>query len=232
VLPQQPALAYDPAQNRLIVTAAMLQPPVLDMARDDAANYGAFGALVGHEITHGFDGIGRNIDATGTVRDWWTPADASAWESLLSALSVQYGAYKWPGLPGTFVAGNQTRVENAADLAGVELAMGAMQAAMPAPVPAPPPPPASKTKKKSAAPAPPDPAQLAKRAFYQGWARLWAQQMSPDVAQRAAASDVHAPGQWRANGPLANDPGFGAAFSCKAGTPMQRAAAQQVGIWR
>lgn len=233
VLPQQPALAYDPAQNRLIVTAAMLQAPVLDTARDDAANYGAFGALVGHELTHGFDGIGRNIDADGTVHDWWTPADATAWDALLSALSVQYGAYKWPGLPGTFVAGDQTRVENAADLGGVELALDAMQAAMPATAPAAsPPPPASKSAKKKPTAAQPDPALLAKQAFYQGWARLWAQQMSPDVAQRIASSDVHAPGQWRANGPLANDPGFGAAFSCKAGTPMQRAAPQQVKIWK
>jgi putative endopeptidase len=235
MLPQQPALAYDPAQNRLIVTAAMLQAPVLDMARDNAANYGAFGALVGHELTHGFDGIGRNIDAAGTVHDWWTPADASAWDALLSALSVQYGAYKWPGLPGTFVAGDQTRVENAADLAGVELAMDAMQAAMPATATPPAPVPATASqsaKKKPAAPAPADPGLLARQAFYQGWARLWAQQMSPDVAQRIASSDVHAPGQWRANGPLANDPGFGAAFSCKAGTPMQRAAPQQVRIWR
>ena len=94
-------------------------------------------------------------------------------------------------------------------------------------------PPASKTaKRKPAASAKPDPEQLARQAFYQGWARLWAQQMSPDVAQRIASSDVHAPGQWRANGPLANDPGFGAAFSCKAGTPMQRTAPQQVRIWR
>ncbi len=208
VLPQQPALAYDPAQNRLIVTAAMLQAPVLDMARDNAANYGAFGALVGHELTHGFDAAGRNIDATGKVRDWWTPADAAAWDAVLSALSVQYGAYPWPGVPGTFVAGGQTRAENAADLGGVELALDALLAAQPG----------------VAAPA--------KQAFYQGWARLWPQQMSVDVAQRLAATDVHAPGQWRANGPLANDPGFGSAFSCKPGTPMQRAAPQQVKVWR
>ncbi|HEU4992846.1 MAG TPA: M13 family metallopeptidase [Luteimonas sp.] len=229
VLPQQPALAYDPAQNRLIVTAAMLQPPVFDMARESAANYGAFGALVGHELTHGFDGIGRNVDATGAVRDWWTPADAAAWESVLSALSVQYGAYPWPGLPGTFVAGAQTRVEDAADLGGVELALDAMQAALPAA--AAPPAPAAPAK-KSAQPALPDPAQVAKQFFYQGWARLWPQQMSADVAQRLAATDVHAPGQWRANGPLADDPGFGAAFSCAAGTPMQRPAPQQVKVWR
>jgi putative endopeptidase len=229
VLPQQPALAYDPAQNRLIVTAAMLQPPVLDMARAPAANYGAFGALVGHELTHGFDGIGRNVDATGAVRDWWTPADAAAWESVLSALSVQYGAYPWPGLPGTFVAGAQTRVEDAADLGGVELALDAMQAALPAAAAAPAP---AAPAKKSAQPALPDPAQVAKQFFYQGWAGLWPQQMSADVAQRLAATDVHAPGQWRANGPLADDPGFGAAFSCAAGTPMQRPAPQQVKVWK
>jgi putative endopeptidase len=208
VLPQQPALAYDPAQNRLIVTAAMLQPPVLDMAREPAANYGAFGALVGHELTHGFDGVGRNVDASGTVRDWWTPADATAWEGVLSALAVQYGTYPWPGLSGTFVDGAQTRVENAADLAGVELALDALQVAQPSLDP------------------------VAKQWFYQGWARLWAQQMSADVAQHTAATDVHAPGQWRANGPLANDAGFGAAFTCVPGTPMQRATAQQVRIWR
>ncbi len=208
VLPQQPALAYDPAQNRLIVTAAMLQAPVLDMARDNAANYSAFGALVGHELTHGFDAAGRNIDATGKVRDWWTPADAAAWDAVLSALSVQYGAYPWPGVPGTFVAGGQTRAENAADLGGVELALDALLAAQPGVAPP------------------------ARQAFYQGWARLWPQQMSVDVAQRLAATDVHAPGQWRANGPLANDPGFGSAFSCKPGTPMQRAAPQQVKVWR
>ena len=233
VLPQQPALAYDPAQNRLIVTAAMLQAPVFDVARDNAANYGAYGALVGHELTHGFDGIGRNIDASGAVRDWWTPADAAAWDKVLSVLSVQYGAYKWPGLAATFVAGDQTRVENAADLAGVELAMDALQAATPAlAAPAVSVPPAPASKKKAAAAPAPDPAELARQAFYQGWARLWAQQMSADVAQRMAASDVHAPGQWRANGPLANDPGFGAAFSCKAGTPMQRESALQAKVWR
>lgn len=232
VLPQQPALAYDPAQNRLIVTAAMLQAPVLDLARDAAANYGAYGALVGHELTHGFDGIGRNVDAAGTVRDWWTPADAAGWDKVLSTLSVQYGAYKWPGLAGTFVAGDQTRVENAADLAGVELAMDALQAATPAlAAPAVAPAAAAPSKKKPAAAAP-DPAQLARQSFYQGWARLWAQQMSPDVAQRMAASDAHAPGQWRTNGPLANDPGFGAAFSCKAGTPMQRDPALQARVWK
>jgi putative endopeptidase len=208
VLPQQPALAYDIAQNRLIVTAAMLQAPVLDMTQDAASQYGAFGALVGHELTHGFDGSGRMVDAAGVVRDWWTPADSSAWEARTAQLVSQYGAYAWPGLAGTMINGRQTRDENAADLAGIELAWDALTTAQPA-LPG-----------------------SGKQAFFQGWARLWPQQVSNDVATRMAATNVHAPGQWRTNGPLADTPAFGDAFTCKAGTPMQRASAQQVSIWR
>ena len=208
VLPQQPALAYDIAQNRLIVTAAMLQAPVLDMSQDTSAQYGAFGALVGHELTHGFDNTGRMVDAAATVRDWWTPADVAAWETRAGQLATQYGVYPYPGLTATYVNGRQTRDENLADLGGVELAWDALSIAQPTLT------------------------DVAKQTFYQGWARLWPQQMSADIATRLAATDVHAPGQWRTNGPLANDPGFGAAFTCKAGTPMQRAPDQQVKLWR
>jgi putative endopeptidase len=208
VLPQQPALAYDIAQNRLIVTAAMLQAPVLDMTQDTAAQYGAFGALVGHELTHGFDKSGRMVDATATVRDWWTPADLAAWETRAGQLATQYGVYPYPGLTASYVNGGQTRDENLADLGGVELAWDALATTQPALT------------------------DVSKQTFYQGWARLWPQQMSTDIATRLAATDVHAPGQWRTNGPLANDPGFGAAFTCKVGTPMQRAPDQQVKLWR
>ncbi len=208
VLPQQPALAYDIAQNRLIVTAAMLQAPVLDMTQDAAAQYGSLGALVGHELTHGFDDSGRMVDASGSLRDWWTPSDAAAWDTRTAQLATQYGAYPWPGLTGVLVNGRQTRDEDAADLAGVELAWEALSTSQPAL------------------------AITGKQAFYKAWAKLWPQQMSADVATRLAATDVHAPGQWRTNGPLADLPSFGAAFSCKAGTPMQRATDQQVSIWR
>ena len=111
-------------------------------------------------------------------------------------------------LTGVSVNGRQTRDENAADLAGVELAWDALTSAQPALVDA------------------------GKHAFFEGWAKLWPQQMSVDVATRLAATNVHAPGQWRSNGPLADQPSFGTAFQCKAGTPMQRAADQQVSIWR
>jgi putative endopeptidase len=208
VLPQQPALAYDVAHNRLIVTAAMLQAPVLDAAQDPAAQYGAFGALVGHELTHGFDNSGRRVDAGSNLRDWWSLEDASAWDARTAQLVSQYGAYAWPVLTGVSVNGQQTRDENAADLAGVELAWDALTTAQPALV------------------------EDGKQKFFEGWAKLWPQQMSSDVATRMAATNVHAPGQWRANGPLANQPSFGTAYSCKAGMPMQRASDQQVSIWR
>jgi len=232
VLPQQPALAYDIAHNRLIVTAAMLQAPVLDTAQDPAAQYGAYGALVGHELSHGFDATGRRVDAAGEVRDWWSAADVAAWNARLAPLVVQYGAYPWPGLPMTWVNGTQTREENAADLAGVELALDALATAQPAlAVPPAPPAPAPKAKSTSDAPQPLVVAP-GMQTFFQGWTRLWAQQLSADVAARLAATDVHAPGQWRANGPLANQPAFGTAFQCAPGTPMQREAATQVSLWR
>jgi putative endopeptidase len=208
VLAQEPALAYDIAQNRLIVSAAMLQAPVLDMAQDAASHYGTFGAMVGHELSHGVDNKGRLVDASGTVKTWWTPADDVAWDTRAGKLSVQYGGYAYPGLTGTKVNGALTKDENMADLGGVELAWDALATAQPALE------------------------KPAKEAFYQGWARLWQQQMSQDVATRMASVDVHAPGQWRANGPLSNQPGFAETYACKAGTAMQRKAEEQVSVWR
>ncbi len=208
VLPQEPALAYDMAQNRLIVSAAVLQPPVLDMTQDAASHYGSFGALVGHELSRSVDKKGQFVDAKGEVKTWWTPADNTAWDLRIAPLVAQYGAYAYPGLNGVRVNGAQTLEENAADLAGIELAWDALSASQP------------ELPKES------------KQAFFRGWAQLWRQQMSTDEATRRAAVGVHAPGQWRANGPLTDLPAFGEAFQCKAGTAMQLKPEQQVSIWR
>ncbi|MGN7725811.1 M13 family metallopeptidase [Luteimonas sp. 22616] len=208
VLPQQPALAYDMAQNRLIVSAAVLQPPVLDMTRNAASHYGSFGALVGHELGRSIDAKGKFVDAAGELKTWWTPADDTAWGLRTAPLVAQYSAYPYPGLREVKVNGNQTLEENAADLAGVELAWDALATSQP------------ELPKES------------KQAFFEGWAQLWPQQMSSDEATRRAAVDVHAPGQWRANGPLVNLPAFGDAYGCKAGTAMQAKPEQQVSIWR
>lgn len=208
VLPQQPALAYDIAHNRLIVSAAVLQPPVLDMSRDAAAHYGSYGALVGHELGRSVDIRGRVVDASGDVRTWWSDADETAWTALVDRLARQYDGYAYPAATALTVDGSQTRDENAADLAGVELAWDALATASP------------------------ELPEASAQAFFEAWAQLWRQQMSPDVANLTAASSVQAPGQWRANGPLVNLPAFGAAFGCKAGTAMQAAEDQQVRIWR
>ncbi|MET1023572.1 MAG: M13 family metallopeptidase [Pseudoxanthomonas sp.] len=208
VLPQQPALAYDLAQNRLIVTAAVLQPPVFDVQRDVSALYGSFGALVGHELTRGFDAKGRMIDAAGQLHDWWTPADASAWNALGARVTSQYNGYVYPGLTATNVNGALTREENLADLSGVELAWDAYVTAQVAPNTG------------------------AKQTFFRSWSQLWAQQVAPPEATVRQISDIHAPGPVRSNAPLQNQAGFSATFECKAGNPMVRPEADQIGIWR
>ena len=208
VLPQQPALAYDLAQNRLIVTAAVLQEEIFDAKQPAAVQYGAFGALVGHELSRGFDVKGRMVDAKGQLRDWWTPADVAAWNALGDKVVAQYNGYAFPGLKNVKVNGALTRDENLADLAGVELAWDAFTTAEP---------------QANAA---------AKQSFYKAWAALWAQNLSETEAAQRAAVDVHAPGQWRANGPLVQQPSFAQAFTCKAGQPMQAKDADQIKIWR
>lgn len=206
--PQTPALAYDIAQNRLIVTAAMLQAPVLDLTREPAAHYGSFGALVGHELSQAIGVSGRLVDARGDLRDWWTPADATAADAFATRVASQYNAYPYPMVNAVRVNGTQTRDQNVADLLGLELAWNAFNAAYPA----------------SEKPA--------QQAFYTAWAQLWPQYMTIETATQRAATSVHAPGQWRANGPLVNQPGFAAAFDCKAGQPMSLATEQQVSLWR
>ena len=207
VLAQQPALAYDIAQNRLIVSAAALQPPVLDMTQDGATHYGTFGALVAHELSRSIDNKGRLVDAAGAVRTWWAAADDAAWLALTGRLATQYNGYDYPDAPGVKVNGFTTRDENAADLSAVELAWDALANAQP------------------------ELAQAGKEAFFNGWAQLWRQQSSADVAARNAATSVHAPGQWRTNGPLANLPAFAETFKCKAGTGLLRKPGEQVSIW-
>ncbi len=208
VLPQQPALAYDLAQNRLIVTAAMLQSPVLDTAMPEGNRYGAFGALVGHELSHAIDDRGRHVDADGNVRDWWSASDASAWEATANEVAALYGALPYPGLSAVKVNGRLTRDENIADLAGVELALSALQAAQP------------------------NANGQTHKAFFTGWAQVWAQRVTQSEAQIRAQQDVRAPGEWRANVPPMQSAAFGTAFGCPVGTPMQPKPEDRIRIFR
>ncbi len=208
VLPQQPSLAYDLAQNRLVVTAAALQAPIFDSQGTPAQKFGAYGALVGHELTRAIDAKGALIDARGELRSWWTPADKSAWTLLGNRIAAQYSGYDFPGVKGAKVNGELSREENLADLAGVELAWEAYAAQEPQAKPA------------------------DKQAFFVAWANLWPQQLSPNEAATRLGTDIRAPGKWRSNGPLSNLPGFAASFSCKPGQPMQRTEAEQIKVWR
>jgi putative endopeptidase len=195
VLPQQPALAYDIAQNRLIVTAAMLQAPVLDLSRPLAVQFGAFGGLVGHQITRAIDAKGRLIDAKGELRAGGPrptrpPGPCSAsWPRSTTAA---------PGrAEGAKVNGKLTRPKTWATWPA------SRRPGMPLPGPA-------ECRRRRA------------QGLLHRLGALWAQQISPSEAAQRAVADLRAPGQWRVDGPLANLPAFGATFSCKAGQPMQR----------
>jgi len=208
VLPQQPAISYDIAQNRLIVTAAALQGPIFAESASSAEKFGAFGGLVAHEVSRAVDAKGAMIDAKGELRSWWTPADKSAWTLLGNRVAAQYSGYPFPGVKDAKVNGELTRDENMADISGVEIAWEAFSA----------------TQSNAAV--------ADKQSFFKGWTALWAQQLSPNDAVQRLASDVRAPGRWRANAPLSNLPAFGATFTCKPGQPMQRTDAEQIKIWR
>ena len=207
VLPQQPALAYDIAQNRLIATAAALQAPIFDAARPELL-YGAFGALVGSQLSRAIDAQGSHVDARGQVRDWWSPADRDAWTALGNRVAAQYASQDYPGVKGARVDGALVRNVALADQAGLELAATAHAKAQP------------------------QASQAARQALFEAWSRLWAQQVAANTASERLKTDIHAPGPLRSNLPAANLPEFAAAFACKPGQPMTRAEADQVKVWR
>jgi putative endopeptidase len=208
VLPQYPALSYDLAHNRLFVTAAVLQPPVLDMGQPLAAQYGSFGAMVGHELSRAVDSKGRRIDAAETLRDWWSPATTTAWDARITPLAGIYSRFAYPGNAALKVDGARTRDENAVDLSGLELAWVAYDKAEP------------------------QASTANQQQFFRGWARLWAQQLSTQTAAAHAAASPHPHGQWRSNAPAMQLPAFGKAFACKAGNAMSVPEAEQLSIWK
>jgi putative endopeptidase len=208
VLPQSPAISYDIAHNRLFVTAALLQPPVLDMKDTAAGQYGAFGAMVGHELTSAVDPHGRLVDAGEALRDWWSADTAAAWQARSAPLVSYYGKFAYPGNPAAKVDGARTLASNIGDLSGLELAWAAYAKAEPQAKPA------------------------DQQAFFRGWARLWSQQMSPAAANAMATTSPYPPGQWRANAPAMQSPAFGTVFGCKAGNAMLVPEADRLSIWR
>jgi putative endopeptidase len=197
---------YNPQLNQIVFPAGILQPPFFDHAGDPAFNFGGIGAVIGHEITHGFDDQGRKFDAKGNLADWWTEEDGKAFEAKASCIEGQYAGYEV--LPGVKLNGKLTLGENTADNGGLRVARMAM-AELP-------------VKLGDVDGRTPD-----QRLFY-GFAQIWCQNRTEAAARMLAQVDPHSAAEWRVNGTLSNMPEFAAAFGCKEGAKMVRAPACRV----
>lgn len=205
---------YNPNLNEIVFPAGILQPPFFNANADDAINYGGIGAVIAHEISHGFDDQGRQFDAEGNLRDWWTPESAAKYKERADKIEQQYGEYE--PLPGQHINGKLTLGENIADDGGVKLAFAALQKAL-AKDP-------EKAKQKIDGFTP-------EQRFFLGWAQVWRANTRPEEIKRRLVMDTHSPTKYRCNGPLSNSPEFHKAFNIPAGSPMVRPPGKIVSIW-
>ncbi|MCB2377682.1 M13 family metallopeptidase [Hymenobacter sp. BT635] len=202
---------YNPPMNEIVFPAGILQPPFYDPKADDAVNYGGIGAVIGHEITHGFDDQGRQYDSQGNLRDWWTKEDAEKFDQRAAIVGTQFDAFT--PLDSVHVNGKLTMGENLADLGGLNIAYTALQKAM-----------AGKPKTKIDGFTP-------EQRFFLAYAQIWRTNQRPEAIRQQVLTDPHSPAQYRTNGPLQNMPQFFEAFGCKDDAKMVRAANQRAKIW-
>jgi len=203
--------AYNPSSNSIDITAAIVQPPFYTPRADMAVNYCTIGAVIGHELTHGFDSNGSRFDAVGNVRDWWTPHASNAFKQRTDLLVNQYDGYKV--LPDLAQSGSLTLTENTADLGGITLAHAALNRA-------------HKGKQLPKV----DGLTTDQRCFV-AWAQLWTYKARTERIRLLAATDYHALGFLRGFGPLRNLDAFHKAFGTKPGDPMWLAPAERARIW-
>ncbi len=169
---------------------------------DDAANFGAIGAVIGHELTHGFDDQGRKFDAQGNLTDWWTPADGKEFEKRASCLADEYSSFTVAG--DVHLNGRLTLGENTADNGGVRIALMALENTL-----------------KTHPEAPRD-GYTPEQRFFLGWGQIWCESSTDQSARLHAQTDPHSPGRYRVNGVVSNMPEFQKAFNCPAKSPMVR----------
>ncbi|MBS0567049.1 MAG: M13 family metallopeptidase [Proteobacteria bacterium] len=212
--PQTVNASYSPLKNEITFPAAILQPPYFDAKADDALNYGGIGAVIGHEITHGFDDKGSQFDAHGNNSNWWTDADRQQFTARADRLVAQFDGYV--ALEDIHVKGKLTLGENIADLGGLNVAYDALQIAL---------------KQNPAEAASKIDGFSQDQRFFLNFARLWRTNTLPATAKVNLNTDPHAPGQFRAIAAPSNMPAFAQAFSCKTGDAMVRAGEAQVKIW-
>lgn len=209
--PQQVNAYYQPSAGQLVFLAGILQAPYFDPELDDAVNYGGIVAVIGHEISHGFDDKGRLYDDKGNLSDWWTAEDAAKFKERSLKLVQQFNSYF--ALPGLAINGQQTLGENIGDLGGVSIAYEAFQRSL-----------QGKERKLIDGLTP-------EQRFFIAWAQVWRTKFRDDALRRYVATDVHSPGPFRAIGPLVNLQEFFDAFGIKEGDPMWRKPEDRAKIW-
>jgi len=204
--------AYNGGQeNKIVFPAAILQPPFFDPNADAAVNYGAIGAVMGHEISHGFDDQGRKIDQNGNVHDWWTADDAKRFEAETKVFGDQYAAFE--PVPGAHINPALTMGENIADFAGLQAALAAYHASL------------------NGKPAPILDGLSGDQRFFLAWAQAWRSKARESAVRKQVATDPHSPARFRILGPLRNIDGWYAAFGVKPGDSMYIAPEQRARIW-
>jgi putative endopeptidase len=209
--PQTVNAYYNASNNEIVFPAAILQPPFFDVNADDAVNYGAIGAVIGHEIGHGFDDQGRKSDGEGNLRDWWTAEDAKAFDARASRLGAQFDAIS--PLEGMTVNGKLTMGENIGDLSGLAQAYRAYRISLEGKEP------------------PVIGGLTGDQRFFIGFAQIWRTKFREEALRQRLLSDPHSPGQYRALVPLANNDVFQRAWNVQPGDRMYRAPEERVKIW-
>ena len=203
---------YNPGRNEIVFPAGILQPPFFNPKADDAVNYGGIGAVIGHEMTHGFDDSGRQYDGAGNLRDWWTPESAKAYTERSKAIIAQYSACE--PLPGMHINGELTQGENIADIGGVKIAFMALQKAL---------------AKKG--PQPKIDGFTPEQRFFLAYAQIWRANQRDEDLKLQINTNPHSPGRFRTIVPLSNFVEFQKAFDIPDGSKMVRPADQRVNIW-
>jgi len=210
--PQTVNAFYSPSRNQIVFPAGILQPPFFDAAADDAANYGAIGAVIGHEISHAFDDQGSQYDGEGNLRNWWTKDDRERFEKQTRSLVAQYDAFS--PLPGYHVNGALTLGENVADNAGLAIAERAYRLA------------------RKGCPAPAIDGFSGEQRLFISFAQIWHDKVRDAARIERLKVDPHSPGQFRANGTLRNQTAFVDAFDVKPTDAMYLPKDQRIALWQ
>lgn len=209
--PQTVNAYYNPSLNEIVFPAAILKPPFFDLNADDAVNYGGIGAVIGHEIGHGFDDQGSAFDGTGTMKNWWTPQDLAAFKKRTSALVAQYNSFK--AFPDLNVNGEFTLGENIGDLGGLSIAIKAYKATL------------------NGKEAPVMDGFTGMQRVFLGWGQVWAEKIREEALRSQIAGDPHSPALFRVNGTVRNIPEFYEAFNIKPTDSLYLAPEKRVKIW-